>query len=156
MFRITRALVHYGTSSYDLHGLPERFNELNSIDDLDLDDLAEAVGQLTSFTRPFIARHCERMEFTGIKDNAGNDLVNPEHILATANGYSIRWDRVACSCGRGPVAWIGAVGCLDCCRERTEEAIENGDGPNEGCDEWGAVEVPDHRDVALDSQGFSY
>jgi hypothetical protein len=156
MFKLTKATVHYGTSSYDLHGLPERFNELNSIDDLDLADLTATVGQLTSFTREFTARHCERMEFVGIKDAEGNDLVNPEHIFASANGYSIRWDRVQCDCGRGPVAWIGAVGCLECCRERTAEAIENGEGPNEGCAEWDGHEEPDHRDVALDTEGFSF
>jgi hypothetical protein len=95
MFKLTSASVHYGTSSYPLHGLPAQFNSIECVEDVNLNDLSRAVGLLTGFPRDFTIRHIDRTEFPGIVTKDGRDLVIPEHIYASANGYSIRWDIVA-------------------------------------------------------------
>ena len=90
MFKLTKASVHYGTSAYPLHGLPERFERLAKVEDLNLADLADTVGALTSFHRDFEARHIERQE---IPLEGREPIIIPEHIYASANGYSLRWDK---------------------------------------------------------------
>lgn len=94
-FKLKNASVHYGTSTYPLNGLPARFNEVESVEALDLNDLKLTVGHLTSFARDFTAKHIARQEFPGIIDKrTGADMVIPEQIYASANGYSLTWERV--------------------------------------------------------------
>ena len=95
MFKLTSASVHYGLSTYPLHGLPKRFETLDSVNALDVEDLAREVGLITGFPREFKARYIPEQAFPGIKTKAGVDLVIPEHIYASANGYSLKWERAA-------------------------------------------------------------
>lgn len=94
MFKLYTATVHYGASSYPLHGLPAKYNTISGIEDLDAEELMTEVGRLTHFPREFKIRHFPRQEFPGIKLANGEDLVIPEQIFAQAKGYSIGWVRV--------------------------------------------------------------
>lgn len=94
-FKLKRALVHYGASSYPLHGLPEKFNEIDLIDGENIlpalaNDLTVEVGQITSFIREFTAKHIPE-QVLGLP---AGPLVIPEHIYASANGYSLLWEKV--------------------------------------------------------------
>jgi hypothetical protein len=93
MFNLKEATVYYGASAYPLNGLPERFQTIESLDALNLGDLADTVGTLTGFRRDFHAQHIARQEYPGVKLKDGRDCVIPEHIYASANGYGIRWER---------------------------------------------------------------
>lgn len=96
MFKLTAATVHYGTSSYPLNGIPERLQTIYGADDPKLDELEAIVGRLTSYRRPFSFRHIARQEFPGITDQrTGKDMIIPEHIWGSANGYSAKWEKVA-------------------------------------------------------------
>jgi hypothetical protein len=89
MFALHKALVHYGTSSYPLNGLPSKYDRISGLEDLDVEVLAQDVGHLTQYPREFTARHIlpQTLEFGGQK------LEIEERIYASANGYSITWVR---------------------------------------------------------------
>jgi hypothetical protein len=90
-FSLTSAFVHYGSTRYPLNGLGAEWAEVTSCADIDLDELAWAIERLTGYLRPFEVRHYERQIFP----LPGRDpLVIAECIIAQADGYSVRWDKV--------------------------------------------------------------
>lgn len=90
VFRRISARIHYGPRSYDLHGLPRRFDTIAGVDSLDLADLALEAGRCGGgFVREFEARHEPRQVY----DLPTGPLVIPERIVAYANGYTLVWER---------------------------------------------------------------
>ena len=89
MYKLESASVFYGPSRYPLNGLPQKYDEIDSIDSVNADELTSVVGRLTGFPRLFEIRLHQRQEFT--KQEHGFDLVVGEAVIAHANGYSIIW-----------------------------------------------------------------
>lgn len=89
MFKISNPTAHYGESSYPLHGLPGRYNEVKSVDSINPNDLSLAVGRITGFAREFNITHHNKMSFN--MEQHGVDLTIPERIVALADGYTITW-----------------------------------------------------------------
>ena len=90
-FKLKSAKVHYGMSSYPLHGLPARYDTIESANSVSPTELADVVGRLTSFRRDFTVRHIDEQVF----DLPSGKLTIPEQVYAFANGYSIVWERAA-------------------------------------------------------------
>lgn len=87
MYKLGKATVHYGASSYPLNGLDQKFAEISGPEDPKLAYLEAEVGFLTSFPRPFTIHHCEPIEWEG-------RVLSGERVVALANGYTIGWDKV--------------------------------------------------------------
>lgn len=83
MYTLATAKVYYGISSYDLHGLPERYDRVTSIRDVNRDELTREVGRITSFPREFKVDLMPELNVNGI--------IIKERIVASANGYSLVW-----------------------------------------------------------------
>lgn len=87
MFKLAKASIYYGFSSYDVEGLPSKYEMINSVNDVNLKQLAMDIGRITSYIREFQIKHMDEIV-------VGN-LVLPERIVAIANGYSVTWIKVS-------------------------------------------------------------
>lgn len=88
MFKMSSAYIHYGSSTYELDGLPEELKTISGPEDVDPMVLTREVGRLTGFPREFEIKHCpgQTYEFPD-----GPTIEIPEQVAALANGYSIFW-----------------------------------------------------------------
>lgn len=89
MFALAQAHVHYGASSYPLTGLPADLQLVSGTDPKLADRVSSAVGRITGYPRAFAVQHCPEATY----QLPSGTLRIPERLVATANGYTLTWNK---------------------------------------------------------------